>query len=234
VNASLRSGLGALTISCVLLFPIILSAQQTVFNVPSADVLDRGKVYAELDVTYNPHTTSAGFTPRVVAGIGHRIEIGLNVNGIGAPGLVQTTPTPTFKWKIYDDADHRWVVLAGDDAFFPSQNRTYNVGNYVYVEIAKTWKTKTRTTLGAYHFTRDVVAPTQRAGGQFAIEQPVGNRVTLAADWYTGVHALGYVTPGVVVKVTSKFTWYGSYQIGNSGLCRGNHQMLMEIGWNFR
>ena len=29
-------------------------AQETVFNVPSGDTLDRGKVYGELDVTYRP------------------------------------------------------------------------------------------------------------------------------------------------------------------------------------
>jgi len=208
------------------------AAQQTVFNVPSGDVLDRGKVYGELDVTCHPSATRGGFTPRVVAGIGHRIEVGLNLNGIGAPGLVQTTPTPTFKWKAYEDGKRGWALLLGDDVFIPAQNRAYNVGNYVYAEVTKTWKSKTRATLGAYHFAGDVVAPAQRAGGQFALEQPVGSRVTLAADWYTGTHALGYVTPGIVVKITSKFTWYGSYQIGNSGLSSGNHQLLIEWGWN--
>lgn len=208
------------------------SAQQTVFNVPSGDVLDRGKVYGELDLTYNPNATSSGFTPRIAVGIGHRIEVGLNLNGIGAPGLVRTTPTPTFKWKAYEDGKREWALLLGDDVFIPAQNHAYNLGNYAYAEVTKTWRTKTRATVGAYHFTRDVVGLGQRAGGQFAIEQPVGTRVTLAADWYTGTHALGYVTPGVVVKITSRFTWYGSYQIGNSGLSKGNHQLLTELGWN--
>jgi hypothetical protein len=57
--------------------------------------------------------------------------------------------------------------------------------------------------------------------------------VTLAADWYTGGHALGYVTPGIVVRATSKLTWYAAYQIGNSAVSRGNHQLLIEFGWNF-
>jgi hypothetical protein len=232
VNIPCQITFAALLVSCIPLCCCLAPAQQTVFNVPSGDVLDRGKIYGELDITYKRSVTGGGFTPRIVVGLGHSIEVGLNLDGIGVPGLVQTTPTPTFKWKAYEDGKRGWALLLGDDLFIPAQNRTYNLGNYVYAEVTKTWKTKTRATVGAYHFTRDVVALGQRAGGQFAIEQPVGSRVTLAADWYTGTHALGYVTPGVVVKITSKFTGYGSYQIGNSGLSTGNHQFLLELGWN--
>ena len=217
-----------LVFSSLLMLPLGAFAQQTVFNVPSADVMDRGKVYGEVDVSYN-----GALTPRVVAGIGKRIELGINLNGISVPGVVQTTPTPTVKWKAMENADRGWALLVGDDVFIPAQNHSYRAGNYFYVQVAKTWNTKTRTTAGAYEFTSDVVAPGQRAGGQFAIEQPLGNRVTLAADWYTGGHALGYVTPGIVVRATSKLTWYAAYQIGNSAVSRGNHQLLIEFGWNF-
>ncbi len=208
-------------------------AQETIFNVPSGDILDRGKVYGELDITYRPDDGAAGFTPRVVVGVGHRVEIGLNLNGLGTPGPEQTTPTPTIKWKAYDGGKNGWAFLVGDDLFVPVQNRTYDVGNYVYAEFTKTWKTKTRATFGGYYCTAHVLTSGHRGGGQFGIEQPVGSRVTLAADWYTGHHSLGFVTPGIVVKVTSKLTWYGSYQIGNSGVTNGNHQFLTEIGWNF-
>jgi hypothetical protein len=216
-----------------LLTTIESRAQETIFNVPSGDVLDRGKVYGELDFTHRPDDGTQGYIPRVVMGAGHGLEIGLNVNGIVTPGVPQTTLSPAIKWKTYDGRDNGWAFLVGDDLFLPVQNRGYNTGNYLYAEFTKTWKTKTRATFGGYHFTRDVVASGQRAGGQFAIEQPVGNRLTMAADWYTGTHALGYITPGIVLKATSKLTLYGSYQIGNSGANVGNHQLLMELGWNF-
>lgn len=208
-------------------------AQQTVFNVPSGDVLDRGQVYGELDLTFNPVATAGTFTPRIVIGIGHRVEVGLNMNGIGAPGAIQTTPAPTIKWKAYDGGNNGWAFLIGDDVLVPVQNRTYTAGNYLYIQLTKTWKTKTRATFGAFDFTSRVVAPGNRAGGQFAIEQPVTSRATLAVDWFTGSHAQGYVTPGVIIKITPRFTWYGTYQVGNTGTSTGNHQFLMEIGWNF-
>ncbi|HZW96070.1 MAG TPA: hypothetical protein VFF64_24205 [Candidatus Eremiobacteraceae bacterium] len=33
------------------------------------------------------------------------------------------------------------------------------------------------------------LAPAQRAGGQFTFEHPINNRLTVAAEWYTGNHA---------------------------------------------
>lgn len=207
-------------------------AQQTVFNVPSGNVLEPGKIYGELDVTYKHADDSAGFTPRFVVGIGKRVEVGLNVNGLGTPADLQTTLSPTIKWKAFDGGKNGWAFLVGDDLFIPVQNKTYEAGNYVWAEVTKTWNTKTRATIGAYHFTPNVVAAAQRAGGQFAIEQPLCSRVTLAADWYTGAHALGFITPGIIIKLTSKLTWYGTYQVGNRGAANGNHQFLTEVGWN--
>lgn len=208
------------------------NAQQTVFNVPSGDVLDRGNVYFELDATYRPSDSLKSFTPRLVVGAGNRVELGVNFNGIVAPGPSQTTITPTIKWKAYDGGDNGWALLLGNNLFIPVQNRSYTAGTWTYAEVAKTWSTKTRLTFGAYYTSGNVLDRAQRGGGQFAVEQSVAKRVTFAADWFTGKHAAGYVTPGVIVKLTSKVTWYGSYQIGNSGVTNGNHQFLTEIGWN--
>ncbi len=227
-----RSYALAAPVVCLILLGSV-HAQQTIFNVPSGDVLERGKTYGELDATYRHSDSAAGFTPRFVAGIGRRVEVGLNVNGLGTSGDPQTILTPTIKWKAYDGGSNGWAFLVGDDLFFPVQNRTYNAGNYVYAEFTKTWRTQTRVTFGAYDCTRHVVAAGNRGGGQFAIEQPLHKRLTLAADWFTGHHGLGFVTPGVIVKVTSKLTWYGSYQIGNHAVSSGNHQFLTELGWNF-
>jgi hypothetical protein len=210
----------------------ICSAQETVFNVPSGDILDQGKVYAELDVSYQHSRNLGGVTPRVVVGVGKRIEAGVNITGISTADPLQTTLTPTFKWKTYDSGENGWAFLVGDDIFIPVQNRTYDAGNYLYAEFTRIWKAGTRLTFGAYHFTRDVVAPAQRAGGQFAVEQPITKRLTFATDWYTGAHASGFVTPGVIFKATSKLTLYGTYQIGNRGASNGKHQLLIELGWN--
>jgi hypothetical protein len=207
--------------------------QETVFDVPSADVLDKGKVYGELDGTVRPVDPLATFTPRVVIGVGHQIEVGVNFDGLSAPGLGLLAISPTVKWRIWKNETSGWCFYVGDDLFFPVRQRTYNAGNYSYASFAKEWKHGTRIGFGGYDFTRNVVANANRAGGQFTFEQRVSDRVTLAAEWYTGKQAAGYVNPGAIIKLNSKLALYGAYQIGNAGVTAGNHQFLWELGYNF-
>lgn len=228
----LRSGLVALCF-VTLLDVRNGAAQETIFNVPSGDVLDKGKIYGEFDFAYLWGSSTGTYTPRVVAGVGHKIEIGINLNGITSPGPSQATPTPTFKWKAYDGGNNGWAFILGDDLFLPAQNRTYDVGNYFYAGFTKTLKSQTRLTFGAFDFTSNVVASGNKAGGQFGIELPISKRVTVAADWFTGKHSAAYFTPGAAIKLTSKLTAYIAYEIGNSGLANGNHLLLLELGWNF-
>jgi hypothetical protein len=214
--------------------------QQTIFNVPTTDVLEKGKVYVELDVPFKTNDDPgnvvprfSSFVPRVVVGTGGRVEIGLNVTGNINPGPDATTLVPTIKYKAYDGGDNGWAIVVGDNVFIPVRNKSYNVGNYVYAQASKTFKTKTRVTFGGYHFSDNVVAPAQRAGGQFGFEHPVTSTFSFAADWYTGKHAAGYFTPGVIFKPHPRVTGYAGYSLGNSNLSHGNHFFLLELGYNF-
>jgi hypothetical protein len=96
-----------------------LYGQQTVFDVPSADVLDKGKVYGELDGTARPVNPFYTFTPRVVFGLGHGVEAGVNFDGLGAPTSGETEISPTIKWRPWNKAASGWSFYVGDDIFFP-------------------------------------------------------------------------------------------------------------------
>jgi hypothetical protein len=214
-------------------------AQQTVFNVPTTDVLDKGKVYFELDVSAKPNDSTAvnrfsSFVPRLVVGAGGRVEVGVNILGNVQPGPDSTTISPTMKWKVYDGGDNGWAIVLGDNLYFPVRNKSYNAGTYAYAMTQKTFKSKTRLGFGSYFFSKNVVAANaNRAGGQCTIEQPLNKKITLAADWFTGKHGAGYFTPGVIFKVGPKITGYASYSIGNQNAARGNHFFLLEFGYNF-
>jgi hypothetical protein len=218
--------------------PLLTQAQQTIFNVPTTDVLDKGKVYGELDASFKLNDSPAvsrfsSFVPRVVVGAGGRVEVGLNITGNIQPGLDTTTLVPAIKWKFYQGKDNGLALAAGDHLFFPVRHRAYNAGNYVYAEISKTFTGGTRLTAGGYDFTRNVVAVRNRAGGQFGFEQPVNKKLTLAADWFTGNHSAGYFTPGAVFKLSPRLTGYAGYSLGNANISRGNHFFLLELGYNF-
>src|SRR3954466_10901293 len=90
---------------------IKVQAQQTVFNVPTTDVLPREKVYLEVDIGAKPNDTDAlshfsSFVPRLVVGTGGGVEVGVNVTGNIQPGADSTTIVPAVKWKIYDGKDN--------------------------------------------------------------------------------------------------------------------------------
>jgi hypothetical protein len=217
---------------------VAIDAQQTIFNVPSADVLDRGKVYAELDASFKTNCQPAlckfsSFVPRAVIGAGGNVEVGLNVTGNIQPGAESTTLVPTVKWRFYQNEQKDVALFAGSNLYIPVRNRAYDLGSYSYLAVARTIK-KTRLTAGGYVASKNVFAPhAVRAGGQFGLEQAVNSKFSLAADWITGRHASGYFTPGVIYKPHPKVTVYAGYSIGNADAARGNHFFLIELGYNF-
>lgn len=217
---------------------VFVSAQQTIFNVPTTDVLGRGKVYFELDAAFKLDKTDqfgrfSSFVPRIVVGVGGNVEVGLNVTGNVQPGDDSTALVPTVKWKFYENKKKDTALIAGTNIYIPVRNRGYNVGTYSYLAVSKTIN-KTRLTAGGYVASKNVFAPKAvRAGGQFGIEQTVNSKFSIAADWITGRHFAGYFTPGVIYKPHPKVTAYLSYSIGNDQAVKGNHFFLFELGYNF-
>lgn len=220
-----------------LLLGIQANAQQTIFNVPTADVLEKGKVYGEIDFSFKPNCQAAlcefsSFVPRVVVGTGGNVEVGVNVIGNVQPGSDGTTIVPTVKWRFYENEKKDTALFAGTNFYIPARNWSYNFGTYSYASVAKTIN-KTRLTAGGYVASKNVFAENAvRAGGQFGIEQTLNSKVTLAADWFTGRHANGYFTPGVIYKPHPRVTTYWSYSIGNDKSAAGNHYFLFELGYS--
>ena len=214
-------------------------AQQTVFNVPTTDVLPAAKVYFELDVSVKPNDAVAlihfsSFVPRIVVGMGGNVEIGLNVLGNIQPGPDSTTLAPAIKWRFYNGGDNGWMIAAGSHLYVPVRNKAYNAGNYSYVMTQKSFTSGTRVGFGGYFYSRNVVAPGAiRTGGQFTFEQPVTEKLNVNADWFTGKHANGYLTTGAAYKWTDKLTGVAAYSIGNANARRGNHFIYFEAGYNF-
>lgn len=232
-----RSRIAAVITLFVLLCGTVvqIQAQQTVFNVPTTDVLDPGKVYFELDISAKPNDPKfSSFVPRGVVGVGGRVEVGLNVTGNIQPGVDATTLVPAVKWKVYDGHDNGWAIAVGNNLFIPLRNKSYNLGTYSYTMAQKSFKTKTRVGFGGYFFSRNVVAPdANRAGGQFTFEQTVTKKLNINADWFTGKHANGLFTSGVAYKLTGELTGVAAYSIGNANVTNGNHFLYFEMGYNF-
>lgn len=226
------------TLAVILGMSTMVGAQQTIFNVPTTDVLDRGKVYVELDTAFKTDRSDkfsrfSSFVPRIVIGVGNNLEVGLNVTGNIQPGADSTTIVPTIKWKFFENRKKATALIAGTNFYIPVRDRSYNFGTYSYLSASKAFK-KTRITAGGYVATNNVFASNAvRAGGQFGIEHSINDRLSLAADWITGKHSAGYFTPGLIYKPFPKVTTYFTYSIGNGQAAQGNRFFLFEIGYNF-
>jgi hypothetical protein len=227
----------AAVILLVLVFSTATFAQQTIVNVPSADVLGKGKLYLEFDANFkfskdpnNSVNRFSSFIPRAVAGVGKNIEVGLNLTGNIQPGSDATVIMPTVKVKFVEKKG--WTLIGGDHVYIPVRNRSYNVGNYVYLQVSKSFKTNTRLTFGAYHTSKNVfAAKAQRAGGQFGFEQTINSKFSVGADWITGRHAGGYFTPVFTIKPAPRTSIYLGYSIANAGAKSGNHFFYAAVGF---
>lgn len=222
--------------TCVLLCGVssVAHAQQTVFNVPTTDVLPAGKAYFEMDISAKPNEPKfSSFVPRFVFGVGGDVEVGLNVLGNIQPGADATTLVPAVKWRVYQNEDNGWAIVVGNNFYIPVRNRAYKFGIYSYVMTQKSFHTGTRIGFGGSFFSKDVVAPNAiRGGGQFTFEQTLGKKLNLNADWFTGKHANGYLTAGAAYKLNTRLTGVAAYSIGNANATNGNHYLYFELGYN--
>ena len=101
-------------------------------------MLARGKLYAELDASFKPSSQTAqrkfsSIVPRIVVGIGGRIEVGLNLTGNIQPGKDTTTIVPTIKWKALENNKKSFALIAGSNFSLPVRKATYGFGTFSYL-----------------------------------------------------------------------------------------------------
>ena len=211
-----------------LLSSVDTSGQQTVFNVPTADVLDRGKLYLETDWFWRPiEPRFSSGQVRAVYGAGNNVEVGMNLGGFSPRGQSAIVTVPNVKWQPHrsDSLSVTTGLLALFHASGPGDNTPAVLG---YAHAAMRLPTGTRVTAGGWLATSHYAGSGAGTGGLFALEQQIVSNVALAADWYTGGSGLGYATPGLIVT-EGRWVFYASYTFKN-GDSRSNG-LLLELGF---
>ncbi|HWH60093.1 MAG TPA: hypothetical protein VN682_20865 [Terriglobales bacterium] len=220
-----------------MLFSASATAQETILNVASADVLDPKQVYFRLDTTVFRSQT-ATLAPNFIFGLGHNIEVGMNINAFGVPAAAANrSVVPNIKWKFFStnaDRPNHLDLYVGDQAFFPTFQGAFTAGNYLYGAGAATLHSNTRFTAGAWNAS-NVVANGNRSGALLGLEQTVahtGNRnfITLAGDWQSGRGANGALALGVMFFPTARLMVIPSFQLANSGDHNANGAIIF-IGY---
>ncbi len=214
-------------------------AQQTIFNVPSADVLDQGKVYLEVDELFRPtEPRLSSTTIRGVAGVLRRVEAGVNFGGLTSPGPIVPTATAAVKGQPLRVGDFA-LTAGGYGLFYLRGSEDGNPAGMGYGFASwRVPKLGTRIEFGGWYASTGFVHPPHRplgssTGGALAtFEQPLPwvPGLTLAADWWSGENAIGYLSPGFIYT-SGHWTAYAAYSIKN-GDSKGDAG-LIELGYTF-
>ncbi len=139
-------------------------AQQTIFNVPSADVLDKGKTYLEADALWRPQDPSFGFfTMRGVYGFGSNIEAGANFGGFASTGRSVPFVTVNVKWQPWHN-DKLAFTTGGFGLFYLRGSEDGNAAALWYGEASYKLTSTTRLTAGGYWATSGYAATDPQAG----------------------------------------------------------------------
>jgi hypothetical protein len=216
------------------------SAQSTLFNIPSTDVVAKKKVYLEFDFLIHFESHQSGgfqaYVPRAVVGVGKRTEVGVNVAFLDTLAPDQPVELqPNVKHQFYQNEKAGVTVSGGGILYLPVSNRvgTDSFG-MVYTVVSKQVKGShaPRFTGGAYGLVGRVDGSGTNGGAIVGYEQPiVPGRISFVADWFSGKNRFGYATPGVSITVSKTSLFYAGYSMGNQG--RKNNALFLYYGITF-
>lgn len=215
-------------------------AQQTVFNVPSADVMDKHKLYFENDWYFRPWETDSDTMAvtyfRGVIGVVPNLEAGLNLGAFDLQNPQNPFIDVAVKWRplLHEFSDSK---KPSSVAFYVGTNSGVGLNDAVAGEFrslvygalalrAPEWQT--RLGVGPY-FATEYVFGEDRPGVMATFEQPLPfvNGLSLAADWFSGDGAA--LTPGLIYS-HSPITLYLGYGFANTG--RADDLLTFEIGFS--
>ena len=215
-----------------------VSAQSTVFNIPSTDIQTAKRFYVEADFTGHLSSFATGgyqsYGPRIVYGINHKMEIGFNAFYTRTSPTEPTEIQPNFKFQLYGNESKGVSVAAGSIAFIPVTQRSGGaMRGIVYAVASKNFKGdfSPRITAGSYSLIGSFEPGTTKTGVLLGVEQPITKRLSLVADWSSGNNDYGYVVAGAGITITHKSLLYAGYNVGNQG--RGNNALGIYYGYSF-
>lgn len=194
-------------------------AQQTIFNVPSADVLEKGKNFLQHESQFrekdpNQYYNALNYYAR---GIGYNTELDITQMNWSSPtsdnvtiGIGTKTSLPWF------EKNDPYQIKSTVGFMLPVSMQGHGVGHWVYATQSITLpQTNTRFTAGFSSGSKQVFAKNVNSfiGG---IEQKITDKFSLIGDWYSGNHQWGQAALGFSYVLPQGFTFYGGYQITNS------------------
>ncbi len=219
-------------------FCLTISAQTTIFNIPSTDTVERKTFYVEAD--YTTHFDSfrtTGFRSggyRVVYGARRNLEVGLNFFHTQTGSSQQTELQPNIKWRFFANEKHKIAASAGAIVFIPLNRQTGKRPiTLVFSNFSKGIKFAggMRLTAGFYKIANAEKSFGAKNGAILGFEKPIIKKLSFITDWYSGKNRFGYTATGLNLQITNRQLLTGGYNFGNSG--RANNFLTVFYGYTF-
>lgn len=223
----------------IFLYSFNTSAQSSLFNIPTTDVMPDGEIYVEAD--FDSHLTgfesggyrSYGITS--VYGVRKRLEIGINAFYTKAGDNSQSVELqPNAKVQIYNDEKTETAVSSGVILYIPMSRRAARdtIGS-VYLTASKQIRGSygPRFTAGGYALIGKKELTESRNGLLLGYEQPLTKNLYFIADWNSGKNRFGYSAAGLGITLSKRSSLYTAYYFGNRG--RGNNSLGIYYGYSF-
>jgi hypothetical protein len=217
----------------------LATAQTTLLNVPSTDVVADRKIYVEFDFLTNyarqRQPSSQTYIPRAVIGVAKNVEVGANVSfthvtNEGTPMELQ----PNIKWQIYNNETNGIAVAVGCILYAPVTHRagTDTLGQcYSVFSKQLPGRFGPRFTGGGYALIGASENERTKAGAVIGYEQPLMKRVSLIVDWSSGDNRFGYISSGLSILTSKNSALTTGYTTTNHG--RGNNALFAYYGIQF-
>ena len=199
-------------------------AQQTIFNVPSADLTEKNMIFFQHQSTFSGRFGE--FDNNFVFGLGKNTEFDLTLFNVGTKNIRNEVLALGFKSILpLDEKTHTKFTFGH---LIPISLRRNGVGGYSYSHISTVLpKLHTRITSGiavgtTTLFDRDFICFI--AG----IEHPITKKLSFVMDWYSGKHSNGFLIPGFYYSFTPKLILSGGYRIRNNTE-NGHNGFIIEL-----
>ncbi|WP_229368443.1 hypothetical protein [Fibrisoma limi] len=213
-------------------------AQITYFNVPSADITEKGKVVAQLQVNFEDfYRTAATFD----YGLGRKWEIGANVYHLeyepGGRRFVRNDSTfeqpysPLFlinAQKGLDISETLEVTIGIQTGFNPAPENHSSWAGYAYTNLAgKTKDEHYEWSLGAYTGNSHYLGEGPKVGLQTGFDAGIFyQKVHLLGEWVSGTHAMGQLVLGAEVYLAKRLPLSIGWQRANKD---GAQALIVQI-----
>lgn len=200
----------------------LAQAQQTIFNVPSADTTPKKRYFIQLEEQFRPYKPQFGNgTIYNCYGISDNTELNLTVFNANAPSTHNLTLGSGFKSAIlipklknkYPKREYKFTV----GSLVLSSLNGQGTGNWTYAHLSgRIPKINTRITAGISYGTKHVFG-SDKTAFIGAIEHPVTEKLTLQSEWFSGnEHFGGYLISGFNYKLPKDQCIIIGYQVPNS------------------